>query len=250
MNQMRRMVYPNKFNNLRITSDLALDASYYQQFNDSDISNIGIYDTPNAKYKSQIWYSPVNHPQLPHTNIKVINRSVTGKNLIGNQSINNRPFYSSVERTYDKMSASGSTQYNNSMFKSKQFHENTLREKPSTSISKTLPKIPQNKTSKAFVHTAGGTSKKPYRENKNFGLTSLSPFRKSVNLLDPPNQYQTQNRNIINREKVQFRNMNNVTSTDPNTTLYNKDDRFIYIIPEASNILKCTNLNFYLFNLP
>lgn len=254
MNLLRRVEYPNKLHNMKNTSDLSLNSSYYQQFNNSDISNIGNYDTPQAGYKSKIDIF------VGDNDIKVIERELLRKPFINNRSTLNRPLYSSVERMHNRESASGSTRYN-SIWKSKQFHGNTLREKPPTSDSKILPALPQSKAPKALIHTAGGTSKKPYREKK-YGVMSLSPLRNTIDFKETSNQYTSQNKNILSREsnlrspvsnfkshnesivkreKVQFRNANDTNLTDLNSTVYNKDDRFLYIISEE---LKAVRINF------
>lgn len=247
MNLLRRKEYPNKIHNMKNTSDLSLNSSYYQQFNDSDISNIGNYDTPQSGYRSKIDIF------VGDNDIKVVERELLRKPFLNNRSIIKRPPYSSVERMHNKIS--GSTRYNN-IWKNKQFQGNSLRENPPTSDSKIFPALPKNAAAKAIIHTAGGTSKKPYREKK-FGVMSLSPLRNTIDFKEAPNQYSTQNKNIlsresnlrspisnfkgenesvIRREKVQFRNDNNANSSVLNSTVYGKDDRFVYIIPEASDI--------------
>lgn len=135
--------------------------------------------------------------------------------------------------------------------------------KPATSDSKILPHIPGSKFTNILQKTQ--ESKHDYRHNGNNGFMSMSPFKdrnelktnqspilhndfkipKKGRYYNQPEAHPKIN-TVVRREKVQFYKFNNSQATDLNSTFIN-DDRFIYIIPEGSDItsikLKVVRIN-------
>lgn len=231
---MRRIVYPNKFIDLKHKNEIAFGSSYYN-FSDTELSRIGMNETPNARDSSRLDICVGNNDiQLMHKESKTSHQE-------RGRSMKNRPLYSSVERMYEQTSATKSSRYNN-LWKSDNNASTvkTMRPKPLTSTSRAFPDIYNHNKASTLLQNVGSAIKSPSgrllsntrptigREKEltqdwNTNLSAISP---------------QQEKHVVKREKVQFRSStNNATLTEFNSTfLRSAEDRWLYVIPEGSDI--------------
>ncbi|CAI2381294.1 unnamed protein product [Moneuplotes crassus] len=247
LNKMTRAMYPKGDGYANSLSETRADMSYYQQ-STSDLSVLQA-KTPQNKYASKVDIC------VGDADIKLTKRPFLS-NMYSNRTVKPSLLHSSAEKMFQRKSVHTSTRYNTIM--KHNMTVNSSINKPSTSDSKMLPNIHGNKFA-SMVETPNRIQRNHQEGTK---LLSMSPIRPKNKFPGSHTNYLIQNtrlmsserypvanttlnkskEKVVKKSKVQFR------SKEPASINPKPDDRFMYIIPEGSDIT-CKDLKVIRINL-